>query len=98
MTQLTAVFETVDPLCLVFHISVDAVAARTGSWELIRRGNLHERIPIIGRVNLRRIDFARGNVLTDRDLISGTHQLLGGIQQSITPAPNVEPDIGDLGN
>ena len=55
VTQLTALFEAVDPRGLTAHIGRDAVAGVARSGKLAGRRHLDQRIPVVGRIDLSRL-------------------------------------------
>src|SRR5207249_6966739 len=52
MTEIAAGFERVDPVILSQHADTDTIALSTRAGKEIRRRGLHERQPVIARVDL----------------------------------------------
>ena len=91
-----AALQVVDPLGLAAHLRVDAVALGTGARELVRGGQVDERQPVGGGVDLRRFLGGRGHHRGEVELLVRPPGDRLGVDQPVAADPDVEGRVRQL--
>ena len=91
-----AALQVVDPLALAAHERIDAVALGAGARELVRGGQLDERQPVGGRVDLGRFLRGRRHHRGEVELLIGPPGDRLGVDQPVAADPDLVGGVRQL--
>ena len=96
VAELAALLEQVDPMGLRPHGRRDAVAVRAGARELRRVGHLHQRVPVVGRVDGGGLPRIGGDHCGQIERLPGTARHPRRIRETVAAHPDLVVRVGQV--
>ena len=96
VAELAALLQAVDPRRLVAHARRDAVAGVAGAGELVLGRHLHQRVPVVGGVDLRRLARVRGRDRVEVERVARPAGDRLGVAEAVAAHPDLVVGVGQV--
>ena len=96
VAELAALLQAVDPGCLVSHARRDAVAGVAGAGKLVFGRDLHQRVPVVGGIDLGRLAGVRGGYRVEVQRVARAAGDPLGVPQAVPAHPDLVAGVGQV--